>query len=145
MPGLASLLSFDLATLLGPGWVIDSSEVVTVANQTSMASDLLDVCELKKLAVEIPSSWGGASTYAPPLGWTVYHVSRPSGSSFEQLSLRNIIWVSPQGIAYSTSDCSKYVIGNGEVVAESQPTSNNTNTLILLGGLGLLAWIAFKQ
>ena len=90
----------DVVAMLGNGWKVDDSEIVTSANQESLSSDLPEVCELRTLATSIPSSFGGQPSFAPPAGWTVYWVSRDAGYGAEALKLQDIIWMSPEGVAY---------------------------------------------
>ena len=94
---------FDVVSLLGPGWKVDDSAVVTIANQMERSNDLPDVCELKTIATQVKSVWGGEPSYAPPVGWTVYWVSKMAGEAAEMLSIEDEFWVSPQGVAYSVT------------------------------------------
>lgn len=136
----------DVTNLLGAGWKVDDSATVTVANQMTFSCDLPDACELKQRATEVKSAWGGYPSYAPPLGWKVYQVSRPAGSSAETLNIEDTIWVDPSGVAYSVTSCAKGVTSSSEmsdlVIIQEKKTNH---TWLLLGALGLLAYFTFKK
>jgi hypothetical protein len=134
----------DVVHLLGPGWKVDSSEVVTASNQMEFSTDLPDACELKQLATEVKSAWGGYPSYAPPIGWTVYEVSKLAGYSSEPLSVEDTIWASSEGVAYSVTSCAKGVMG-GEAVKVIVSEKKTKHTWLLLGALGALAWLTFKE
>lgn len=135
----------DVVQLLGPGWQVDDSEVVTASNQMEFSNDLPDVCELKQRATQVPSAWGGQPSYAPPIGWTVYWVSKMAGHAGEPLSVQDTLWVDPSGVAYSVTTCAKGVT-SGEmvkvIIAEKKKTDH---TWLLIGGVALMAWLTFSK
>lgn len=135
---------FDIVSLLGPDWKIDDSQVVTADNQLSMSNDLPDACDLKQRAVQVPSAWGGQPSYAPPVGWTVYWVTKPAGSGSEQLYVEDTLWVDPAGVAYSVTSCAKGVT-SGEAVKVIISKKKTNHTWLLLGTVGLLAYITFSK
>lgn len=131
----------DVVSLLGAGWKIDDSEVVKSTNQILLSSELPAVCELKKLATKLAGD--GQQLYAPPLGWSVYWVSRDAGSSFEPMKLQDTIWLSSDGVAYSLNSCTKAVVDGGSETKTA--TAEKTNTWLILGILGISAYLAFKD
>lgn len=136
----------DVVALLGAGWTIDDQQVVTSDNQMSMSTMLPDSCELKTKATAVPSAWGGEPTYAPPIGWTVYYVSRPAGYGAEALKLNDDLWVSPDGMAYSVSSCAKNVAMVSDATSlVVTPVKSNTNVWLVLGILGIAAYFTFKS
>jgi len=136
---------FDVVELLGQGWKVDDSAEVTPANQMSMSNDLPDACDLKLRATKVPSAWGGQPSYAPPIGWKVYWVTKPAGAGAEVLYVEDQIWVDPSGVAYSITTCAKGVTSGDvtEVVIAGQKKTNHM--WLLLGGIGLLAYLTFSK
>lgn len=135
----------DVVALLGPDWKIDDSVEVTVANQMSLSNDLPDACELKTKAKQVASAWGGQPSYAPPLGWKVYWVTKPAGSGAEALYVEDQLWVDPQGIAYSVTSCAKGVTSGEAVKVVISKQKKNSHVWLLLGAVGLLAYITFSK
>jgi len=136
----------DVVALLGTGWMIDDQQVVTSDNQMSMSNDLPDSCELKAKATQVPSAWGGYPSYAPPIGWTVYYVSRAAGAGAEALSLQDTLWASPEGLVYSVTSCAKGVTSGSDASVVITPiTASNTNVWLVLGILGVVAYFTFKN
>jgi len=134
----------DVVKLLGPGWTVDDSEVVTASNQLEFSNDLPDICELKERATQVPPAWGVQPSYAPPIGWTVYWVSKLAGVSAETLSVHDTLWVDPAGVAYSVTSCAKGVT-SGEVVKVLISEKKMDHTWLLIGGLALVAWFTFSK
>lgn len=135
----------DVVHLLGPGWKVDDSEVVTAANQMEFSNDLPDACELKQRATQVKSAWGGHPSYAPPIGWTVYWVSKLAGDAGEPLSVQDDLWVDPAGVAYSITSCAKGVT-SGEAVKVIITEKKKTNHVwLLFGTLVALAWLTFQE
>lgn len=135
----------DVVQLLGPGWKVDDSEVVTASNQLEFSNDLPDACELKQRATQVKSAWGGHPSYAPPIGWTVYWVSKLAGSAGEVLSIEDTLWVDPSGVAYSITSCAKGVTSGEAVTVIVTEKKKKDHTWLLLGGLALLAWVTFSK
>jgi hypothetical protein len=136
---------FDVVKLLGPGWKVDDSEVVSVSNQMEHSCDLPDACELKEKAAQVPSAWGGHPSYAPPVGWTVYWVSKMAGSAGESLSIEDTIWVDPSGVAYSITSCAKGVTSGEALNVIITEKKKPDHTWLLIGGLALLAYFTFSK
>jgi hypothetical protein len=138
----------DIVNLLGPGWKVDDSDVVTASNQMEFSCDLPDACELKKRVAQVKSAWGGYPSYAPPIGWKVYWVSKLAGSAGEALSLEDTFWVDPEGVAYSITSCAKGVT-SGEavdvIVTEKKNAKKTNHTWLLIGGLALVAYFTFSK
>jgi len=141
----------DVVSLLGTGWKIDDSEKVTVSNQSQMglSSPLPSFCdsELQQKVTKMSDAWSGQPSYAPPVGWTVYWVSRSAGASADALTLKDTLWVSPEGVAYSMSSCAKSIVSDSDaaIVATVTTQPNNTNVWLVLGLLGLVAYFTFKN
>lgn len=136
----------DVVALLGPDWKIDDSDTVTAENQMSMSNDLPDACELKQKATQVASAWGGQPSYAPPIGWKVYWVTKPAGSASEMLYVEDVLWVDPAGIAYSVTSCAKGVTsGEAVKVIFTEKKQKTSHTWLLLGAVGLLAYITFSK
>jgi hypothetical protein len=136
----------DVTKILGPNWKVDDYEKVTASNQMSMSSDLPDACELKNKAVQVKSAWGGQPSYAPPLGWTVYWVSKPAGSAGGTLNIEDTLWVNPQGVAYSVTSCAKGVTsGEAVKVILSEQKKKTDHTWLLIGALGVLTLLTFSK
>jgi len=131
----------DVVALLGEGWTIDDSATVEQANQMSMAMNLPDVCDLRQLATFVPSS----SLFAPPVGWTVYWVSRAAGYGAMPLKLEDQLWVSPQGLAYSVTSCTQAMIDGEQMQVVAAQPKKTSHLLLMLGGVGLLAWLTFSK
>jgi hypothetical protein len=135
----------NIAALLGKNWKIDSSVKVTSTNQLSLSTDLPDACELKTKAKQVKSasSYGYAS-YAPPVGWNVYYVSKPSGSGSEATYVEDSIWEDPiNKKVWSVTSCAKGVSSGEELKVVVQKKTNHT--WILLAALAGLAFITFSD
>jgi hypothetical protein len=119
------------------GWSILGSALITAENQKEYGYFSLAECGFKSLAV-LMSADDNMPRYAPPLGWTVYIIERPAGTSFDQLFDQNSIWVDPDGNVYDINACSQSRI-YGAGATGSQPPQGALWWPLLIGA-GLMFW-----